>query len=131
MFWQATLFIIICILFYLTFFGFRSTHLVSLYSREEKNFEKMQLVGKWDWHKLNPNNNQVFHTTPLINFHGKTLKATSFEYKPYTYSVDKKMNGKPSYDGVEVLNLIEYDYDIADIHSIYNSIIHAMYIYNI
>ena len=48
---------------------------------------------------------QVFQTAPLINFHGKTLKATSFEYKPYTYSIDKKIKGKASFDGVEVSKL--------------------------
>ena len=79
---------------------------MSFYRREEKNFEKLHLVGKWDGQKLNPNNKQVFQTAPLINFHGKTLKATSFEYKPYTYSIDKKINGKHSYDGVEVSNLV-------------------------
>ena len=77
----------------------------------------MHLVGKWDGQKLNPNNKQVFQTTTLTDFHGTTLKATSFEYRPYTYSIDKKINGKPSYDGVEVSNLVEYDYESSDVHS--------------
>ena len=78
---------------------------MSFYSREEKNFEKMQLVGKWNRQKFNLNDKQVFQTASLINFHGKTLKATSFEYKPYTYSIDKKIKGKASFDGVEVSKL--------------------------
>ena len=66
------------------------------------DFETLHLVGKWDEHRPNHVSRDVFQKTHLRNLYGKKLLATSFEYKPYTYSIDNKVNGQSSYDGVEV-----------------------------
>ena len=42
----------------------------------------------------------MFPRNRLSDLFGKTLRATSFEYAPYTYIVDK-VDGEPIYDGVE------------------------------
>ena len=42
----------------------------------------------------------MFPRNRLSDLFGKTLRATSFEYAPYTYIVDK-LDGEPIYDGVE------------------------------
>ena len=43
----------------------------------------------------------MFPRDRLSNMLGKTIKASSFEYKPYTYVVDT-VDEKPVYDGIEV-----------------------------
>ena len=66
------------------------------------DFETLHLVGKWDEYGTNYVSRDIFQNSNLRNLNGKKLLATSFEYKPYTYSIDNNLNGKSSYDGVEV-----------------------------
>ena len=50
----------------------------------------------------------MFPRNRLSDLFGKTLRATSFEYAPYTYIVGK-IDGEPIYDGVEA-SLKNYKY---------------------
>ena len=79
---------------------------MTIYTRGKSNFERLQYVGKWDGNINNRITKHIFQATHLTNFHGITLRATSFEYKPYTYDNDNEIDGKHSYDGIEVLSLI-------------------------
>ena len=66
----------------------------------------MSLIGNWDEEKrsLGCKTMSLFPKTRLSNLYGKTLKSSSFEYKPYTYIVKDEVddNGDPVYAGVEV-----------------------------
>ena len=61
----------------------------------------MQLVGSWDGDHLRCRTMNIFPKNRLSNLFGKSLKASSFEYKPYTYVVET-VDGEPVYDGVDV-----------------------------
>ena len=61
----------------------------------------MQLVGSWDGDHLRCRTINIFPKNRLSDLYGKSLKASSFEYKPYTYIVET-VDGEPVYDGVEV-----------------------------
>ena len=61
----------------------------------------MQLVGSWDGNNLRCRTMNMFPKNRLSDLFGKSLKASSFEYKPYTYIIET-VDGKPVYDGVEV-----------------------------
>ena len=61
----------------------------------------MKLIGSWDGDRLECRTMPMFPTNRLSNLFGKTLKGSSFEYKPYTYVVDT-IDGEPVYGGVEV-----------------------------
>ena len=65
----------------------------------------MKLIGSYDDDEkiLGCRTMSLFPKDRLSNLYGKTLKSSSFEYKPYTYVTDKvDENGDPVYDGVEV-----------------------------
>ena len=65
----------------------------------------MKLIGSYDKNKkeLGCRTMSLFPKNRLSNLYGKTLKSSSFEYKPYTYVKDEvDKNGDPVYDGVEV-----------------------------
>ena len=78
----------------------------SIYVRDLKESGNMSLIGNWDEEKkiLGCKTMSLFPKTRLTNLYGKTLKSSSFEYKPYTYIVKDEVddNGDPVYDGVEV-----------------------------
>ena len=87
----------------------RSKDQANFYRRGKRNFEKLEYVGKWDMHTSNRITKHVFQAAHLSNLYGKTLRATSFEYKPYTYVTDYKIDGMPAYDGIEVMSLIKHN----------------------
>ena len=61
----------------------------------------MQLIGSWDGDHLRCRTMNMFPKNRLSDLFGKSLKASSFEYKPYTYIIET-VDGEPVYDGVEV-----------------------------
>ena len=66
----------------------------------------MTLIGNWDekTRVLECKTMVLFPKIRLSDLYGKTLRSSSFEYKPYTYIVKDEVddNGDPVYDGVEV-----------------------------
>ena len=76
--------------------------MAEFYKRDKRNFEKLKMVSKWYECRVNKLNKDVFQTAHLTNLYGKELIATSFEYKPYTYPIDNKIDGTTIYGGVEV-----------------------------
>ena len=86
----------------INFIDNREEVVASFYKRGKMDFEKLHLAGTWDEYRTNHVSRNVFQNSHLRNLYGKNLLATSFEYKPYTYSINNKVNGESSYDGVEV-----------------------------
>ena len=58
-------------------------------------------MGNWNGQILMCRTMNMFPRDRLSNLVGKTLKASSFEYAPYTYIIDT-VDGDIVYDGVEV-----------------------------
>ena len=83
------------------------------YIRDPKESGNMTLIGNWDekGRVLECKTMSLFPKTRLSDLYGKTLRSSSFEYKPYTYIVGDAVDdkGDPLYDGVEVsLNIWFY-----------------------
>lgn len=83
------------------FILFNSKSLSAVYVRDPKENGKLQLIGNWNGQLLNCRTMSMFPRDRLSNLFGKALKASSFEYSPYTYIVDT-VDGDIVYDGVEV-----------------------------
>ena len=64
----------------------------------------MTLIGHWNGSDLSCRTTSMFPRNRLSNLSGKSLRASSFEFRPYTYVVDT-VDGVTLYDGVEVTNL--------------------------
>ena len=70
----------------------------------------MSRIGTWtDQNGLVCHTMKMFPNDRVTNLHGKSLKASSFEYKPYIYQVASDdghgsgdLPGNMIYDGVEV-----------------------------
>ena len=73
----------------------------SLYVRDPSENGHLTMIGSWNGSHLNCRTNNMFPRDRLSNLLGKTIKASSFEHKPYTYLVNT-VDGKPVYDGLEV-----------------------------
>ena len=77
-----------------------------MYIRDPKESGNMTLIGNWDEKKsvLECKTMILFPKTRLSDLYGKTLRSSSFEYKPYTYIVENAVDdkGDPVYGGVEV-----------------------------
>ena len=73
----------------------------SIYIRSPRENGDLQLIGKWNGSEINCRTINMYPKDRLSNLFGKTLRASSFEYKPYTYVIDT-IDGNPVYDGVEV-----------------------------
>ena len=72
-----------------------------MYVRDLKENGKLQFAGSWKRIISNRNSINIFPKNRLSNLFGKTLKASSFEFKPFIYAVDA-VDGSNSYDGIEV-----------------------------
>ena len=79
-------------------------HRAKIYIRDPKENGNMTLIGHWNGSDLSCRTTSMFPRSRLSNLSGKSLRASSFEFRPYTYVVDT-VDGVTLYDGVEVTNL--------------------------
>ena len=75
-----------------------------VYARDITQLEKMVPIGKLN--EITSTSN-IFPSELTLNMHGKKIRGSSFDHRPYTYISDE-IDGVKVYDGSEV-TLIDID----------------------